>query len=62
MRFNASSKGREDNIKKNIGYLWNPKMIYYVAAKDHMHYGIIKDHVLCWRYYWVVLPLCKMER
>jgi 1-acyl-sn-glycerol-3-phosphate acyltransferase len=39
--FNASLKGREDNIK-NIGYLWNPKMnIYYVAAKETMQSGLL---------------------
>ena len=32
--FNASLKGRENNIK-NVLYLWNPKLnLYYVAAKD----------------------------
>lgn len=37
--FNASLKGREDNIK-NIGYIWNPKLnIYYVAAKETMKEG-----------------------
>jgi 1-acyl-sn-glycerol-3-phosphate acyltransferase len=31
--FNASLKGRENNIK-NVLYLWNPKLnIYYVAAR-----------------------------
>jgi len=39
--FNASLKGREDNIK-NVGYLWNPKMnIYYVAAKETMESGLL---------------------
>ncbi|GGE14759.1 lysophospholipid acyltransferase family protein [Psychroflexus salis] len=39
--FNASLKGRNDNIK-NIGYLWNPKMnIYYVAAKETMKGGLL---------------------
>ena len=39
--FNASLKGREDNIK-NVGYLWNPKMnVYYVAAKETMESGIL---------------------
>ena len=39
--FNASLKGREDNIK-NVGYLWNPKMnIYYVAAKETMEAGLL---------------------
>ncbi|MGH2667274.1 lysophospholipid acyltransferase family protein [Flavobacterium sp.] len=32
--FNASLKGREDNIK-NIGYLWEPKLnMYYIGAKE----------------------------
>ncbi len=39
--FNASLKGREDNIK-NVGYLWNPKMnMYYVAAKETMQAGLL---------------------
>ena len=39
--FNASLKGRHDNIK-NIGYLWNPKLnIYYVAAKETMNSGLL---------------------
>lgn len=39
--FNASLKGREDNIK-NLGYLWDPKMnIYYVAAKETMQSGLL---------------------
>ena len=39
--FNASLKGRNDNIK-NIGYLWNPKLnIYYVAAKETMKGGLL---------------------
>lgn len=39
--FNASLKGRGDNIK-NVGYLWNPKMnIYYVAAKETMESGLL---------------------
>ncbi|NJM80788.1 MAG: 1-acyl-sn-glycerol-3-phosphate acyltransferase, partial [Flavobacterium sp.] len=39
--FNASLKGREDNIK-NVGYLWNPKMnMYYVAAKETMQSGLL---------------------
>lgn len=39
--FNASLKGRNDTIK-NIGYLWNPKLnIYYVAAKETMHSGLL---------------------
>lgn len=34
--FNASLKGRDDNIK-NVGYLWNPKLnFYYVAAAETM--------------------------
>lgn len=34
--FNASLKGRDDNIK-NIGYIWNPKLnMYYVAAAETM--------------------------
>jgi len=37
--FNASLKGREDNIN-NIGYLWKPKLnFYYVAAKETMKAG-----------------------
>lgn len=39
--FNASLKGREDNIK-NIGYIWHPKLnIYYVAAKETMKSGLL---------------------
>jgi 1-acyl-sn-glycerol-3-phosphate acyltransferase len=39
--FNASLRGREDNIK-NIGYLWEPKLnIYYVAAKETMQSGLL---------------------
>ena len=39
--FNASLKGRADNIK-NIGYLWDPKLnIYYVAAKETMQAGLL---------------------
>jgi len=39
--FNASLKGRADNIK-NIGYLWEPKLnIYYVAAKETMQAGLL---------------------
>lgn len=39
--FNASLKGRGDNIK-NVGYLWNPKMnMYYVAAKETMESGLL---------------------
>lgn len=34
--FNASLKGRDDNIK-NVAYLWNPKLnFYYVAAAETM--------------------------
>lgn len=40
--FNASLKGREDNIKNIIGYIWNPKLnIYYVAAKETMKEGLL---------------------
>jgi hypothetical protein len=39
--FNASLKGRENNIK-NVGYLWQPKMnMYYVAAKETMTEGLL---------------------
>lgn len=39
--FNASLKGRENNIK-DVLYLWNPKLnIYYVAAKETMQSGIL---------------------
>lgn len=39
--FNASLKGRENNIK-NVGYLWNPKLnLYYVAAKETMQSGLL---------------------
>ncbi len=39
--FNASLSGREDNIK-NVGYLWHPKLnIYYVAASETMHEGLL---------------------
>ncbi|MDI9310555.1 MAG: lysophospholipid acyltransferase family protein [Limnohabitans sp.] len=39
--FNASLKGREDNIK-NVGYLWDSKLnIYYVAAKETMQSGLL---------------------
>jgi 1-acyl-sn-glycerol-3-phosphate acyltransferase len=39
--FNASLSGREDNIK-NVGYMWHPKLnIYYVAASETMHEGIL---------------------
>jgi 1-acyl-sn-glycerol-3-phosphate acyltransferase len=39
--FNASLSGRGNSIK-NVGYLWNPKLnIYYVAAKETMHAGLL---------------------
>lgn len=39
--FNASLSGRHDSIK-NVGYIWQPKMnIYYVAAKETMHSGLL---------------------
>ena len=39
--FNASLKGRVDNIK-NVGYLWQPKLnIYYVAASETMKEGLL---------------------
>ncbi|ATA73368.1 MULTISPECIES: lysophospholipid acyltransferase family protein [Capnocytophaga] len=39
--FNASLKGRKDNLK-GFGYLWNPKLnIYYVAASETMKSGIL---------------------
>ncbi|WP_299839254.1 lysophospholipid acyltransferase family protein [uncultured Tenacibaculum sp.] len=39
--FNASLKGRDDNIK-NIGYLWKPKLnVYYVAAGETMRSGLL---------------------
>lgn len=39
--FNASLKGRQDNIK-NIMYIWQPKLnIYYVAASETMKKGIL---------------------
>ena len=39
--FNASLKGRVDNIK-NIGYIWNPKLnIYFVAAGETMRAGLL---------------------
>ncbi len=39
--FNASLKGRNDNIN-NVGYLWQPKMnIYYVAASETMKEGLL---------------------
>ncbi len=39
--FNASLKGRVDNIK-NVGYIWNPKLnIYYIAASETMKAGLL---------------------
>jgi len=39
--FNASLKGRDDNIK-NVSYIWNPKLnIYFVAAGETMRSGIL---------------------
>ncbi|CAA0200808.1 Acyltransferase [Tenacibaculum maritimum] len=39
--FNASLKGRVDNIK-NIGYIWNPKLnLYYIAAGETMRSGLL---------------------
>jgi len=39
--FNASLKGREDNIK-NVCYMWQPKLnLYYVAAKETMNAGLL---------------------
>ena len=39
--FNASLSGRGNSIK-NVSYLWNPKLnIYYVAAKETMHAGLL---------------------
>ena len=39
--FNASLKGRENNIK-NVFYLLNPKLnLYYVAAKETMEEGLL---------------------
>ena len=39
--FNASLKGRDDNIK-NIGYIWNPKLnLYYIAAGETMRSGLL---------------------
>ena len=39
--FNASLKGRDDNIK-NLAYLWQPKLnFYYVAAKETMGKSIL---------------------
>ena len=39
--FNASLKGRVDNLK-NIGYIWHPKLnIYYIAASETMKAGFL---------------------
>lgn len=39
--FNASLSGRVDSIK-NVGYLWQPKLnMYFVAAKETMHAGLL---------------------
>lgn len=39
--FNASLKGREDNLN-NIFYIWNPKLnIYFVSAKETMRAGLL---------------------
>lgn len=39
--FNASLKGRIDNIN-NILYIWNPRLnIYFVAAKETMRAGLL---------------------
>ncbi len=39
--FNASLKGRDDNIN-NIGYLWHPKLnMYYVAAAETMKKSLL---------------------
>lgn len=39
--FNASLKGRDNNIK-NIGYIWNPKLnMYYVAAAETMKASLL---------------------
>ena len=39
--FNASLKGRVDNIE-NLGYIWNPKLnIYFVAAGETMRAGLL---------------------
>ena len=39
--FNASLKGRDNNIK-NIGYIWQPKLnLYYVAAGETMRAGLL---------------------
>lgn len=39
--FNASLKGRDDNIR-NLAYLWNPKLnVYYVAAAETMKKSLL---------------------
>jgi len=39
--FNASLKGRVDNIN-NVFYIWNPKLnLYFVSAKETMKAGIL---------------------
>ncbi|CAM3315793.1 lysophospholipid acyltransferase family protein [Zobellia roscoffensis] len=39
--FNASLKGRDNNIK-NVGYIWNPKLnMYYVAAAETMKKSLL---------------------
>ncbi|WP_428224967.1 lysophospholipid acyltransferase family protein [Flavobacterium sp.] len=39
--FNASLKGREDNIK-NVGYLWKPKLnVYYIGAKETLEANLL---------------------
>ncbi|QLG46428.1 lysophospholipid acyltransferase family protein [Costertonia aggregata] len=39
--FNASLKGRDDNIR-NIGYIWKPKLnMYYVAAAETMKKNLL---------------------
>ena len=39
--FNASLKGRHDNIK-NLAYLWNPKLnVYYIAAAETMKKSLL---------------------
>ncbi|AMA48801.1 MULTISPECIES: lysophospholipid acyltransferase family protein [Flavobacterium] len=39
--FNASLKGRENNIK-NIGYLWKPKLnLYYIGAKETLDANLL---------------------
>ncbi len=39
--FNASLKGRDNNIK-NVGYLWKPKLnIYFIAAGETMRSGLL---------------------